>query len=125
MLFAKLIQTPGVEILRSASLRSVCLRTRQVTNEWRHDRCADFVLKREEIRDVAIVGLTPDVRTGFCIDEIGADANAVVRATHSSLHDVANVELRRHALDVDVPAIPKARATCDHRKGAPRGQQRN
>ena len=65
------------------------------------DRRRDLVLDREDVLELAVVALGPDVPVGLGIDQLHRDAHAVARLAHAALDHVLHAELRRHLLDAD------------------------
>ncbi len=69
----------------------------------RHDGRRDFVLDGEDVFELAVVALRPDVCLGEAVDELDGDAHTVGRLADASLYDVVDAEFlgdapRRHRL---------------------------
>jgi hypothetical protein len=65
------------------------------------DALGDLILNREDLGQFAIVVFGPDLGSRDRIDEQRRDADAVGRAPHAPLQDVAHAEVPRDLLDVD------------------------
>ena len=66
-----------------------------------HDASGDIVLNAEDVFDLGVVYVGPDLLSGRGLDQLGIDADAVAGATNATLKQVARVELapdlgRRH-----------------------------
>ena len=61
----------------------------------------DFVLHREDVGEIAIVALGPDVVAGFGFDELCADADAIARLPHAAFEHVAHTKLAPDLLHID------------------------
>ena len=60
----------------------------------------DLVLEREDVLQVAVVALGPDVVVGFGIDQLHRDAHPVAGLAHAAFDDVLHAELARDLLHV-------------------------
>jgi hypothetical protein len=126
VLQAELIEAPRLEVLGAALPRALGLGTIEVAHEGRRDGGADLVLEGEQVRDLAIIGLGPDVLAGGCVDQLRRDADAIAGAAHAAFHHVTSAELGAHPLQVAVAAaVLEARVARDHREGAPGGEPRD
>ena len=53
------------------------------------DRLGDLVLQREDVVEVAVVALGPDVAAGRAVDELRGDAHAVAGFAHAAFEHVS------------------------------------
>ena len=65
------------------------------------DRQRDLVLQREDVVELAVVALGPDVGAGRRIDELAGDAHAIRRLAHAAFEHVAHAEFAADLLHVD------------------------
>ena len=65
-----------------------------------HDVPRDLVLHREDVLQIAIVSLGPEMITVGHVDELGGDSQPVPGFADASLHDGRHVELLAHLADV-------------------------
>jgi hypothetical protein len=63
-----LVETPGVEAVRGFSLRALALHVIDLRRDRRDDRFRDFILDREDIFQLTIVALGPEVVARFRVD---------------------------------------------------------
>ena len=83
----------------------------------RHDRPDDFVLEGKSVIELAIVAVSPLVRTGRSVDKLSADADTVARAANAALQHVAHPELAPDLPDVDgLALVLEARIAGDHKQ---------
>src|SRR5262245_26466693 len=87
------IKLVSVEIVGRTSLDRLLFLRQKPDLEGRDDRLRDFVLEREDVGELAVVALRPDVIAPYPIDQLGSDAHAPTRLAHAALDDVADVEL--------------------------------
>ena len=69
------------------------------------DFLGDLVLEFEDVRQVAIITVGPDVVVRRGVDELGGDAHAVAALADAALQDVAHAKLASDAFDVDGLAL--------------------
>src|SRR5262249_40009719 len=69
-------QVPGVEIFRSANCRA-SLDVEQFRFNGACNALGDLVLDKEDAGEVSVIPLSPNVRSGRCIDQLRRDADAV------------------------------------------------
>ena len=79
------------------------------------DRPGDFALNGKEIRDIAIVGLRPEVGIGAGIDELRVDAQMIAGALHAAFEEMRHAEFLS-----DLPQVTRfglvlaGRGAADH-----------
>ena len=61
----------------------------------------DLVLDREDVLEVAVVALGPEVAVGLGVDQLHRDAHPLADLAHAALDDVLHAELARELLHVD------------------------
>ena len=66
----------------------------------RHDGRGHLVLDREDVLELAVVALGPDVGIGFRVDQLHGDAHATGGFANAPFHHVIDPELARHRLHV-------------------------
>ena len=104
----------GPPACRRLQQRALGLCPVDVRDQCGGDRAGEFVLKREHIRELAIVAFGPTVGAGERIDELRGDPHAAVVAAKTAYQHVAHAELASDLPDVDcLPLVLKARIACD------------
>ena len=84
-------EVPGID--RTRALPARC-RFSERRAEMRDDRFDELVLNLEDVAEVAVVALGPDVMAGLCVDQPGGDTDAApVRLTLPSTTWVASSSL--------------------------------
>ena len=79
----------------------------------------DLVLQREDVVEIAVVALGPDVIAVDAVDQLGGDAHAAAGFAHAAFQHVADLQLPRDLRDIDILALEwKAvlRAITDKRR---------
>ena len=64
-----------------------------------------LVLQIEDVRQVAIEAVRPEMRAGRGIDELAGDAHPAARLAHAAFEHVADAELAPDLLHVHRPAL--------------------
>jgi hypothetical protein len=83
----------------------------QCVGQLRHD----LVLKIEQVGDVFVESVGPEMRAGFGVDKLGVDAHPVLIALHRAFEHVPHVELLADLLGVEVLALVGERSIArDH-----------
>ena len=72
------------------------------------DGGGDLVLDGEDVGELAVVALGPDVAVGRGVDQLDGDAHPVAGLAHAALDHVLDAELARHLL-ARAPACPCGR----------------
>ena len=74
-----------------------CFSSRQQLQlQRRHDGLADLVLQGEDVGEVAVVALGPDVVAGRAVDQLGGDPHPAAGLAHAAFEHVADAQLARH-----------------------------
>src|SRR5258707_9713798 len=89
------------EVLRSPPRRhcNFCLKQFWLNGRDNGDR--DFVLESENVRQVTLEPVCPNVRARHRIYQLTCDANPTCRLTHRPLKDIAHAEPASDLLDID------------------------
>jgi hypothetical protein len=61
----------------------------------------DLVLNGEDIGEVSVIPLRPDVRSGGCVNQLRRDADPVRRFPHAAFEHITYAQLAAHLLYVD------------------------
>ena len=69
--------------------------------ECGHDLLRDFGLQIEDVGQLAIVLLAPEVKSAGGVDQLGRDPNAPPGFANAALEHVANAQLAAHILNLD------------------------
>src|SRR6516225_4220300 len=88
------------------------------------DRCGDtrgdVVLHREDVSQIPVVTLGPEMGTGGCIDQLAADAHPLSGPAQATLEDIADTKVAADLLWVDgFSFIGECRIAGDDKKPAP------
>ncbi len=94
-------EIPCAEILRRALLRAHSLGGDQLRLDGRRDALGQVVLEGENIGDLAIVVLRPNMGAAGHVDELGGDSHAIPGFSDAALKDVLDAELPADSADVD------------------------
>jgi hypothetical protein len=81
--------------------RPVFLFRRQLELERRNDLLGEFVLNGEDVSEVAIEAIGPDMRTALSVDELAGNADPVARLPHAAFQYIAHAEIAANLLHVD------------------------
>ena len=71
--------------------------------ELLHHVGRDLVLDREDVVELAVVGLRPQVRVGAGLDQLRGDAHRVARLAHRAFQHVRHVQRARDLRDLRFP----------------------
>ena len=95
------IGSPGVDAPGRLSHRALPLSVvDRWSNRYRH-RLGDLVLYREDVGEIAIVPLRPDVIPGLGLDELRGDADTITGLAHAAFEHIAHAELAPDLLHLD------------------------
>ena len=72
-------------------------------------RGRDLVLDREDVVELAVVGLRPQVRVGAGADQLRGDPHRVARLAHGAFEHVRHVQRARDLRDRDLFALERER----------------
>lgn len=82
--------------MRAKILRGVDLRL-----DRRDDALSDLVLHGEDVDQLAVVALGPEMTAGGGVVELRGDTHAIVHLAHAALDDVADAEFLGDLPEVD------------------------
>src|SRR5208282_5636436 len=74
----------------------------------------DLVLQGEQVADIAVETLGPELRTGFGIDELDIDPYLVAGPLYAALEDVTHAQFSADPLDVIVALVGESGVAGDH-----------
>ena len=113
-------QIVGVEIARRMDLQAGFFARRKIGAQGERDPARQLGLEREEIGDLAIVGVVPNVEIGAGVDQLGIDPHPVRLAPHGPFHHVGDAE--RFA---DLAQVPRPASVLAHGSAADHFQVRH
>ena len=106
------LEGPGIHGARRLAR---LLGTRELQLDLAGDRPRDLAVKREDVAEVAVVAVAPEVLVGGGLDELRGDAHAVSGAQHRALDDGVHVQLARDlGKRLARVAVGHARGSRDH-----------
>ena len=88
----------GRHVLGPLALGALVRRRLDAAAQRRDDRRRHLVLDRENVLELAVVALGPDMRLGLAVDQLHGDAHAVAGLAHASLDHVVDAEFARDVL---------------------------
>jgi hypothetical protein len=101
--------------LPRACVRVVLLAAGEAHLERLHDLLGHLVLHREDVLEVAVEAVGPDVAAALGVDELHVDAHLHAGTAHAAFEHVAHAELAAHLLDVDALLLVRERRVArDH-----------
>ena len=95
----------SVEIVRTFPLRPARLGRPDRRLDRPYDAARDLILEIEDVDQIAIEAVGPDVMTRARIDELARYANPVARLSHAPFQHVPHAQLAPNLADVDGPAL--------------------
>src|SRR5579863_1512646 len=95
----------GVLVVRAGSKDQRFFGLAQLDLKRGYDLACEFVLHGENIREITIEAVGPDMRTALCIDELAGNADPVPRLAHAAFQHVTNAEFAANTLHVDRLAL--------------------
>ena len=117
-------QIPGIEAARRLVLRAKTFGGIEMRLDRGNDRLGDLVLHGEDVGDVAVVALGPQMAAGGDIVELRGNAHLVAAPAHAAFDDVAHAEIMRDLVDVDRAAlVDKRRVARDDEEPPQLGQR--
>ena len=95
----------------------------QAARQGGDDGAGDLVLHGEDIVELAVVALGPDVHVGRRVDELDGNAQPVARLAHAALDQIARAELLGDLAHVDgLSLVDEGRVARDDEQFAPAAQ---
>ena len=83
----------GGEIFGGFGKDTIAFEAGHLDRRGAHDASGDIVLNAEDVLDLGLVYVGPDLPSGRGLGQLGIDADAVAGATNATLEQVARVEL--------------------------------
>src|SRR3546814_91988 len=115
-------ESPGVDAVRLLAGGAQALLGVEVGLHRGHDVLGDVVLDGENVLQLAVVLLGPDVLAGLGVDELNGDAQVPARRPHAALEDVAHAEIAGDLPDVHgLALVDETRIAGDHEE--PRSEE--
>ncbi len=96
---------PSAEILRRAGLRADTLGLQELRLDCSDNLPGDFVLQGEDVCQIAVVAVGPDVVIRRGIDQLRGNAHTITALAHAALQHVAHAQFAGDALNVDRLAL--------------------
>src|SRR5438309_11338305 len=90
---AALATLPGADVLRPLRDYALAFGAGQRRLDRGDDTRGDVVLHREDVGQISVVTLGPEMGTGGCIDKLAGDAHALPGPAHAALEDVAGAKV--------------------------------
>src|SRR5665811_2077064 len=104
----------GVLVVRAATNDQRFFGLAQLDLKRGYDLAREFVLHGENIGEVTIEAVGPDMRTALCVDELAGNADAVARLAHPTSQPVTHAEFAADPLHVDrLALVGEARVAGD------------
>src|SRR6476646_5656396 len=105
----------GVLVVRAATNDQRFFGLAQLDLKRGYDLAREFVLHGENIGEITIEALGPDMRTALCVDELAGNADAVARLAHTTFQHVAHAEVTTDLLHIDrLALVGEGRVACDY-----------
>src|SRR5262249_26084358 len=98
---AALAIIPGVHVLRPRRDYALAFGAGQRWLDRGDDARGDVVLHREDVSQIPVVALGPEVGTGGRIDKVGGNAHALPGSAHATLEDIADAKIAADLFKVD------------------------
>src|SRR6516165_5569998 len=112
---AALISGPGVETPRRFAQGALLLGFGDRRGNRDGYRFGNLVLYREDVGEVAVVALGPDVFSTLGVDELRGDPNAIAGFTQAAFEDIADAKLVPDLLHINRAAfVGEGRVAGDH-----------
>src|SRR5262245_57727235 len=104
-----------VETIRPVALDALNLRIAQTWLNCANDAQTDFVLQCEEVFELAVIALSPNMCSRCGVDELRGDAHAVCRLAYATFEHIADAEFATDLFHVDRPTfVGKRRIARDN-----------
>src|SRR5215469_4799863 len=117
---------PSAHVLRPLRDYALALGARQRRLDSGGDARSDVVLHREDIGQVAVVSLSPEMGAGGDIDKLAADAHALPGSAHATFEDIADAKVAANLLEIDgFSFVGECGIAGDDEKPAPFRQRRD
>src|SRR5215510_2405082 len=117
---------PRAHVLRPLRDDALAFGARQRRLDSGGDARSDVVLHREDIGQVAVVSLSPEMGAGGNIDKLAADAHALPGSAHATFEDIADAKVAANLLEIDrFSFVGECGIAGDDEKPAPFRQRRD
>jgi hypothetical protein len=100
-----LVGRPGVEVVWRLAHRPLQLGLSDRRGDRDRHRLTDLVLHREDVGEVAVVALGPDVVAGLRLDQLSGNADAVAGFAQAAFEDIAHTQFAPDLLHIDGAAL--------------------
>src|SRR5215218_3328744 len=112
-------EAPGVDAVRRLRGDPEALLDVEVRLDRRDDALGDLVLDGEEVAELAVVAVGPDVLAGLGVDELRRDPHAPASDSHAALEHVADAERLGDLAHIHgLPFVGEARVAGDDEQPA-------
>src|SRR3954454_1527933 len=98
---AALIGGPGIETVRRLAHRALPFGIGYRRCDRNSYRLGDLVLHRENVSEIAVIALSPDMLAGFGLDQLRGDADAVAGFAQAAFEHVAHTQFAPDLLHID------------------------
>jgi hypothetical protein len=113
----------GLDVVRTSPRNAIALVLRQFDGQCLGDVARDRVLQREDILELAVVAVRPDVRAGRCVEELRVDADALALAAYAAFENIAGVQRLADVANVACLALVlECGIARDHEQAADLGE---
>src|SRR5215472_11358424 len=117
---------PRAHVLWPLRDDTLAFRARQRRLDSGGDARSDVVLHREDVCQISVITLGPEIGTGGYIDELAADPNPLPGPAHATLEDIADPKVATNLLEIDgFSFVGECRIAGDDEKPAPFRQRRD
>src|SRR5216684_982617 len=102
---APLISRPGIEALWRFAHGPLQLGIGNGRGDGDRYRFGNLVLHREDIGEIAVVALGPDVVASLRFDQLGGHTDPIAGLTHTAFEHIAHAEFAPDLFHIDRPAL--------------------
>src|SRR4051794_1077100 len=96
---------PGVEVVGWLVLTANLLSHIQLRFDCCDHTLGNLVLDGENVSEIAVVALGPDMVTGFSLDQLGGDTDAVAGFAHTAFEHITHPQLAPDLLYINGAAL--------------------
>src|ERR1700722_20756096 len=113
-------QVYGIHVVRPLALRSAAVCGHEFDAHGPGEPRGDLVLHLEDVAARLVKTLGPEVRAGFCVDELRVDADAVAAAAglHAAFHRVTHAKFAADHARVHWPVLEGEGSIASYDEGA-------
>src|SRR5439155_8434729 len=91
---------PGTHVLRSLPDNALALSAGQCWLNRGGDARGDVVLHGEDIGQIAVITVGPEMSAGRCIDQLAGDAHALANLAHAAFENIADPKIAADLLNL-------------------------